>query len=108
MAGNVTFNINDPDSARQWLQYVQAINEDYFTAMKDAGDCLNSMSDFCDGTIVDEFYKYGTAILDAAKVTFDALDKIADTVTSILDQVSNFTENVVGAITGALGKAFGK
>ena len=108
MAGNVTFNINDADSARQWLQYVQAINEDYFTAMKEAGECLESMSDFCDGTIVDEFYKYGTAILNAAEKTFNALDMIADTVNKVLDTVTNFTENVVGAIGGALSKAFGQ
>ena len=101
-------SVREPESAREWLKLVQGINEDYFQAMKDAGDALKDMQNFCEGTLVDEFVNYGTALCDAAQATFNAIETIANTVNSILDKVSNFTENVVGGIAGALGKVFGK
>lgn len=105
---NITISIKEPAQANQWLSEVNSINEAYRVAMKDAGDTLQSMADFCEGTVVDELVKYGTAICDAAQVTFEAINAIADTVTSILDKVSNFTSDVVGSIGSALGKVFGK
>ena len=108
MAGNVQISVKDDQSAKQWLQMVQKINEDYFTAMKDAGDTLSDMQNFADGTLVDDFVEFGTNILNAAQATFSAIDAIADTVNSILDTVKNFTTDVVGGITSAVGKIFGK
>ncbi len=105
---NLQISIKDADTARRWLEMVQGINEDYNTAMKDAGDTLVDMQNFADGTIVDDFVNYGTALLDAAQATFNVVNTIADTVNNILDKVANFTENVVGSIGGALGKVFGK
>ena len=101
-------SVREPEVAKEWLRLVQGINEDYFQAMKDAGDTLVDMQNFCEGTVVDDLVNYGTAILDAAQATFNAIDKIAETVTSILNSVSKFTEDVVGGITSALGKVFGK
>lgn len=108
MAGNVQIAIKDEQTARQWLQMVQAINQDYFTAMKDAGDTLSDMQNFADGTLVDDFVEMGTNILNAAQTTFDTIDAIADTVNSILSTVQNFTQDVIGGIAGAVGKIFGK
>ena len=104
----VQISIKDEQSAKNWLAMVQEINEDYFTAMKEAGDCLTDMQNFADGTLVDDFVNLGTDILNAAQVTFEAVDAIADTVTNILNTVKNFSENVVGAIGGAVSKIFGK
>ena len=106
--GNMQISIKDRETANQWIGEVNEINESYRIAMKDAGDTLQSMADFCDGTIVDELYKYGTAICDAAQVTFEAINAIADTVTTILSKVESFTQDVVGSIGSALGKVFGK
>lgn len=108
MSSDLQISIKEPEVAKQWLQMVQGINEDYFTAMKDAGDTLTDMSNFADGTLVDEFVNYGHAILEAAQSTFNAIDMIADTVNNILDKVSNFTQDVVGSIGSAIGKIFGK
>ncbi len=105
---NIQISIKEPAVANNWLQEVNQINEAYREAMKDAGDTLQSMADFCEGTIVDELVNYGTAICEAAQVTFEAINAIADTVNSILDKVSNFTQDVVGSIGSALGKVFGK
>ncbi len=108
MASNVQISIKDEQTARQWLQMVQAINEDYFTAMKDAGDTLSDMQNFADGTLVDDFVQFGTDILNAAQTTFNTIDAIADTVNSVLDKVKNFTSDIVGGISSAVGKIFGK
>ena len=108
MASNVQISIKDEQTARQWLQMVQAINEDYFTAMKDAGDTLSDMQNFADGTLVDDFVQFVTDILNAAQTTFNTIDAIADTVNSVLDKVKNFTSDVVGGISSAVGKIFGK
>ena len=105
---NITISINEPTVANQWLNDVKSINEAYKVAMEEAGATLKEMGDFCDGTIVDELVKYGTAICDAGQATFQAIDAIADTVNAVLDKVSNFTSDVVGAIGSAIGKAFGK
>lgn len=108
MANDLQIGIKERDVAKQWLDMVMAINEDYRTAMKDAADTLTDMSNFADGTLVDEFVNYGTTLLNAAETTFNAINTIADTVNSILDTVANFSENVVGSIASALGKVFGK
>ena len=54
MAANTNISIKDEATAKQWLAMVQAINEDYFVAMKDAGDTLSDMQNFADGTLVDD------------------------------------------------------
>ncbi len=108
MAANTQISVKDRDTAKQWLDMVQQINEDYFTAMKDAGDTLSDMQNFADGTLVDDFVQFGTDILNAAQSTFNAIDAIADTVNNILDTVQKFTTDVVGGITSAVGKIFGK
>ena len=107
MAGNLQISVKDEQSARQWLALVQEINEDYRTAMKDAGDTLADMQNFSEGTLVDDFVEFGTNILNIAESTFQAIDTIADTVNAVLDKVKNFTENVVGGIASAVGKIFG-
>lgn len=107
MAANTNISIKDEATAKQWLAMVQAINEDYYVAMKDAGDTLSDMQNFADGTLVDDFVQLGNQILGAAKTTYDAIDSIADTVNNILDTVKNFTTDVVGGIAGAVSKIFG-
>lgn len=105
---NLQISIKDNQTAKQWLGMVQKINEDYHTAMKDAGNTLVDMKNFAEGTLVDDFVNFGTDILNAAQATFNAIEMISDTVNSILDKVTNFTENVVGSIGSAIGKIFGK
>lgn len=101
-------SINNPTEARRWLSEVQAIHEDYSAAMTAAGNSLQSINELCEGTIVDEIAKYGTAILDAAQETFKAIDKIADTVNTILDKLENFGKDVVQGIGKAFTNAFNK
>ena len=104
---NAQISIKDSTSAKQWLQRVDQINEDYHTAMKDAGDCLVDMQNFADGTLVDDYVALGTNLLNAAQTTFTTMKQIADTVNTVLDTVKNFTENVVGGIAGVAKKLFG-
>lgn len=108
MAENLQISIKDEQSAKSWLAMVQQINEDYRVAMKDAGDTLVDMQNAADGTLVDDFVNFGTDILNAAQSTFNTIDKIADTVTNILNKVSSFTQDVVSSIGSAVGKIFGK
>lgn len=103
---NIQISIKDETSARQWLTMVEGINQDYHQAMKDAADCLTDMQNFADGTMVDEFVNFGSAMLTAADKTFDTINKIADTVTGILGKVKDLTEGVVGGIKG-IAKIFG-
>ena len=97
MAG-VQINIKDDSSAKQWLQMVQEINTDYHNAMADAGQCLIDMKDFADGTLVDDFVKFGTNMLNAAEKTYQAIESIADTVNNILKFAKNFMNDAVGTI----------
>lgn len=100
-------SIKDPQTARQWLGVVQKIDEDYREAMRDAANSLESMGEFMEGTAVDEFAAAGTNLLNAAQTTFEAMDKIADTVNSILSAASEFTENVVSGISSVARAIFG-
>lgn len=108
MAGNTQISIKDEQTAKQWLATVQGINEDYFEAMKGAADTLNDVQNAADGTLVDELVNFSTDLLNAAQSTFNAIDAIADTVTNVLGKVANFMSDVVGVITGAKSKSFGK
>lgn len=107
MASNVQISVKDEQSARKWLEMVQDINTDYQKAMTDAAETLINMQDFADGTLVDEFVKYGTDLLNAAQKTYEAIDTIADTVTNILNKVNNFVEGAVGGIGKLIGKVLG-
>ena len=98
MASDVKIAIKDSATALQWLSDVQLINEDYHQAMEDSGKTLEGMKDFADGTMVDEFVSLGSGILTAAKNTFDAIDKIADTVNKVLDITKSFSEGAVGLV----------
>lgn len=97
MAG-LQISIKDEQSAKQWLTMVQEINSDYKVAMADASQCLIDMKDFADGTLVDDFVKFGTDLLNAGQKTFEAIDTIADTVNGILGFVKNFMGDAVGTI----------
>lgn len=99
--------IKDEQTAKQWLALVQDINTDYLKAMTDASETMINMKDFADGTMVDEFYKYGTDLLNAAEVTYKAVDSIADTVNTILSKVSNFVEGATGGIGKLISKVLG-
>ena len=76
MAGNVQIAIKDEQTAKQWLALVQDINTDYLKAMTDAGETMINMKDFAEGTLVDDFVKYGTDLCNAAQKTFDAIGTI--------------------------------
>ena len=75
--------------------------------MEDAANSLEGMGEFMEGTAVDEFVNAGTNLLTAARTTFDAIDKIADLVNTILDTVGKFTETVVGGISSVARAIFG-
>ena len=99
MAGDVKVQIKDEASARQWLSKVTLINEDYHEAMKQAGETLEDMQNFADGTMVDEFVDLGSKILTAADATFQAIDAIADTVNTFLGSVGSFVSDALGVIS---------
>lgn len=107
MAGNVQIAIKDEQTAKQWLAMVQDINTDYQKAMTDAAETLINMQEFADGTLVDNFVKYGNDLLNAAQTTFNAIDAIADTVNNILGKVGNFVEGAVGGIGKLVSKVLG-
>ena len=107
MAGNVQIAIKDEQAAKDWLAMVQDINTDYQKAMTDAAETLINMKDFADGTMVDEFVKYGTNLLNAAQKTYEAIDSIADTVNKILSKVSNFVSDAVSGIGKLASKILG-
>ncbi len=100
-------SIKDPNVARQWVQNVQAIDQDYFRAMQDAGTSLEQAGEFMEGTMVDEFVNAGTQVLNAAQTTFNAIDKIVETVNTVLDTVKNFSEALTSGITGVAKAIFG-
>ena len=107
MAGNLQISIKDETTAKAWLDVVRDINSDYLKAMTDASETMINMQDFADGTMVDEFVKYGTDLLNAAQKTYEAIDTIADTVNNILSKVTNFVEGAVGGIGKLIGKVLG-
>lgn len=96
--------IKDEQTAKKWLEMVQDINTDYTKAMTDAAETMINMQEFADGTMVDEFVKYGNDLLNAAQKTFNAIDSIADTVNNILGKVSNFVSDAVSGISKLVGK----
>jgi len=104
---DVKISIKDEQSAREWLSMVQEINQDYHHAMADASQTMIDMKDFADGTMVDEFVKYGTDLLNAAETTFKAIDSIADTVNSVLSITKNFVDGALGGIGKLVGKILG-
>ena len=101
------FNIKDEAAARRWLEEVRGIHEDYFTAMKEAGQTMENVKEVADGTLVDEIVNSGVRIMDVAQKTFTTIDKIAETVTSFVDKIKNFSDNVAEGIGSVAKKLFG-
>lgn len=104
MTINVQISIKDEQSAKQWRNTVEDINTDYKKALADAAETMVNMKDFADGTMVDEFVKYGDQLLNAAQVTFEAINTIASTVDTVVDKVNNFVSEAVGGIGKLVGK----
>ena len=104
MAGNLQISIKYEATAKQLLAMVQDINTDYLKAMTDASETMINMQDFAEGTMVDEFVKYGTNLLNAAETTYKAIDTIADTVNKVMGFVGEFVSGAVSGI-GKLGNA---
>lgn len=103
MAENVQISVKDEASARAWLGEVVLINEDYHEAMKEAGATLEDMQNFAEGTMVDEFVDLGSSILTAADATFDAINKIADTVNQVISKTGEFVTGALGVISKVKG-----
>lgn len=103
MADNVKISIKDRDSAIAWLGTVEALNMDYQMAMKEAGETITDMESFAEGTMIDELVDCGSKILTAADSTYQAINSIAKTVTTVLDTVGEF----VGEAVGLFGKIAG-
>lgn len=103
MASNVKISIKDPESGLAWLNNVTLINEDYHDAMKEAGQTLEDMQNFADGTMVDEFVNCGSKIMTAADATFQAIDAIADTVHTFLDVTGDFVSKTIGVVKTVAG-----
>lgn len=106
MAGNCSIKVRDAQSANAWLQNVMEINEAYYKAMTEAGQCLEDAQTMGEGTIVDEIVNIGSNMLTATKSTFDTINVIADTVTSVLKDVGELAETV-GGFLSSVAKIFG-
>ena len=98
MAEDVKVSVKDEASARAWLGEVVLLNEEYHERMKEAGATLEDMQNFADGTMVDDFVDLGSSILTAADATFDAINKIADTVNTVINKTSEFVSGALGVI----------
>ena len=98
MAEGLKIAIKDEQSAKAWLDKVMLTNDEYYDAMREAGEVLQSAKDFGEGTMVDEFYNLGTNLLDASKKVFDTINEISTTVNTVLSLASGLTSAVTGAI----------
>ena len=98
MASDVKIAIKDEASARQWLEKVMLTNDDYYEAMREAGETLQGTKDFAEGTMVDEFYNLGTGMLDASQKVYSTINEISGTVNKVLGFASALTGSVTGAI----------
>ena len=108
MAQELKIAVNDRDTAEQWLEIVEAINEDYKVAMEDAANVLKEMQQNADGTLIDEFVNLGDSLLTATHEVFTAISAIKQTVNAILNKVDEFKGAAVENIKGAVTRIFGK
>ena len=91
-------SIKDDASARQWLSKVLLTNDEYYEAMREAGETLQEAKDFGEGTIVDEFYNLSTNLLTSSEKVFRTINEISTVVNDVLVKVGNLKETVAGAI----------
>ena len=91
-------SIKDDASARQWLNKVMLTNDEYYEAMREAGETLQEAKDFGEGTIVDEFYNLSTNLLTSSEKVFRTINEISTVVNDVLVKVGNLKETVAGAI----------
>lgn len=105
---NLQIAVKDADTARQWLEMVQLINQDYHVAMQEAAEVLNDVQNFADGTLIDDLVNFGTELLNVSQVVFEGIDEIATTVTTIIGAVGNFLEEAKSAVSNAVSQIFGR
>lgn len=103
MAADVRIAINDEAAARAWLENVMDINEQFHTAMTEAGETLQQTKEMADGTIVDELYDMGTDFLHVANKVFETINEISTTVNTVLSKLTSFSDTVSGVIKGVAG-----
>lgn len=105
MAG-VQVSIKDRATAEKWLRSVNEINEEYKEAMEEAARTIADIQNLSDGTIVDELVGLADSFLNAAEVTFEGINEIADTVLKVLDTVEDFVDEAKGFVQDTLKKIF--
>ena len=105
---DMRINIKDEQSAKAWLAMVQDINTDYSRHMGEAAKVLQEMNTFAEGTVVDELVDFATDLLKAAQETYDAIEKISNTVTTVLEKVGGFIGEAVDGLSKLGGLIFGR
>ena len=103
----ITITINDRSAADSWLREVEAINQDYKSAMDAAAQCLQEMKGDASGDLVDQIADIGGSLMNAAQQTFEAIGAIAETVSKICDLVEDFQEGVKTGLKNLATKIFG-
>ena len=103
---NYQVSIKDSTSAQNWLSMVEAINEDYLVAMKEANQVLREVNNVAEGTIVDEMVDLGDKILTCGEQVFNGISKISETVTSIISTVSDVVDSAKNLFSGAVSAIF--
>lgn len=106
MAEGLKIAIKDESSARAWLDKVMLTNDDFNTAMREAGEVLTDAENFGEGTMVDEFVNLGTNVMNASQKVFNTINEISSTVNTVLSLASGLTGTVTGAIN-AVKSIFG-
>lgn len=106
MAVDLKISITDETSAKLWLEDVKMINDDFHTAMSEAGQELQRAKEFGEGTVVDELYDMGTNFLNAAEKVYNTVNEISTAVNSVLSKVGEFLTDATG-ILGKVSKLFG-
>ena len=98
-----TLAIQDESVARDWVNKCNANEKELRELIQQIGALLEYVGEHSEGDIVDRFITFGTAVKKEAGLLFDAVSKVSQGVSSLIDVYKTAKEGILGGLAKIAG-----
>ena len=98
-----TLAIQDEGVARAWLSKCQANEKELYELTQQVGALLEYVGQASEGDIVDKFIEFGTAVKKEAGLLFDAVSKVSQGVSQLIDVYKTARDGILGGLAKLAG-----
>jgi L-arabinose isomerase len=98
-----TLAIQDESVAREWVAKCNANEKELHELIEQVGALLEYVGQHSEGDIVDKFIEFGTAVKKEAGMLFEAVSKVSQGVSSLIDVYKSARDGILGGLAKLAG-----